>query len=190
MSKKANLKTCSFRHPSVSSYNIYPLLFAPKNKFFRALDFPRIFGQHPKNSAYHQNQQSERAWLSDLKAWRSTILLQLYGVLPNLLRAHYVKTWFSANFWATSEKQRLSSKRTEWTGLTFCLSSLTIYNPWQILQGGGLVTVQEELLHDSLLFYHMFPSLHLQNAGFAISSAEKRSIHRTEFDENDPISSL
>ena len=73
MSKKANLKTCSFRHPSVSSYNIYPLLFAPKNKFFRALDFPRIFGQHPKNSAYHQNQQSERAWLSDLKAWRSTI---------------------------------------------------------------------------------------------------------------------
>ena len=35
-----------------------------------------------------------------------------------------------------------------------------------------------------------YPSLHLQNAGFAISSAEKRSIHRTEFDENDPISSL
>ena len=57
-------------------------------------------------------------------------------------------------------------------------------------KGGGLVTFQEELLHDSLLFYHMFPSLHLQNAGFAISSAEKRSIHRTEFDENDPISSL
>ena len=50
MSKKANLKTCSFRHPSVSSYNIYPLLFAPKNKFFRALDFPRIFGQHPKTA--------------------------------------------------------------------------------------------------------------------------------------------
>ena len=73
MSKKANLKTCSFRHPSVSSYNIYPLLFAPKNKFFRALDFPRIFGQHPKNSAYHQNQQSERAWLFALQAWRSTI---------------------------------------------------------------------------------------------------------------------
>ena len=97
---------------------------------------------------------------------------------------------FSANFGATSEKKRLSSKPTEWTGLTFCLSSLTIYNPWQILQGGGLVTFQGELLHDSLSFYHMFSSLHLQNAGFAISSAEKRSIHRTEFDENDPISSL
>ena len=122
--------------------------------------------------------------------YQRVILLQLYGVLPNLLRAHYVKTWFSANFWATSEKQRLSSKRTEWTGLTFCLSSLTIYNPWQILQGGGLVTFQGELLHDSLSFYHMFSSLHLQNAGFAISSAEKRSIHRTEFHENDPISSL
>ena len=89
---------------------------------------------------------------------------------------------FSAKFWATSEKQRLSSKRTEWTGLTFCLSSLTIYNPWQILQGGGLVTFHGEL--------RQYPSLHLQNAGFAISSAEKRSIHRTEFDENDPISSL
>ena len=35
---------------------------------------------------------------------------------------------FSAKFWATSEKQRLSSKPTEWTGLTFCPSSLTIYN--------------------------------------------------------------
>ena len=52
------------------------------------------------------------------------------------------------------------------------------------------MTFQGELLHDSLSFYHMFSSLHLQNAGFAISSAEKRSIHRTEFDENDPISSL
>ena len=27
----------------------------------RSVDFPRNFGQHPKNSAYHQNEQSERA---------------------------------------------------------------------------------------------------------------------------------
>ena len=82
--------------------------------------------------------------------YQRVILLQLYGVLPNLLRAHYVKTWFSANFWATSEKQRLSSKPTEWTGLTFWPQSLTIYNPWQILQGGGLATFEGELLHDPL----------------------------------------
>ena len=36
--------------------------------------------------------------------YQRVILLQLYGVLPNLLRAHYVKTWFSANFWGNIRK--------------------------------------------------------------------------------------
>ena len=135
MSKKANLKTYSFPHPSVSSYNIYPLLFAPKNKFFRALDFPRIFGQHPKNSAYHQNQQSERAWLSDLKAWRSTI-------------------------------------------------------PDRSSKGGVLRLSKENFCMIRCHVDSLFHILHLQNAGNAESSAEKCSIHRTKFDENDPISSL
>ena len=101
----------------------------------RSVDFPRNSGQLLKNSAYHQNPQSERAWLFVFQAWRSTIpdRSSKGGVL------------------------RLSKQN-------FCMIR------WHV---------------DSL-----FHILHLQNAGNAESSAEKCSIHRTKFDENDPISSL
>ena len=198
MSKKANLKTCSFRHPSVSSYNIYPLLFAPKNKFFRALDFPRIFGQHPKNSAYHQNQQSERAWLFALQAWRSTIpdrsskggVLRLSKENFCMIRCHVDSLFHILHLQnagnAESSAEKCSIHRTKFDE-NDPISSLI---PDRSSKGGVLRLSKENFCMIRCHVDSLFHILHLQNAGNAESSAEKCSIHRTKFDENDPISSL
>ena len=57
-------------------------------------------------------------------------------------------------------------------------------------RGGGLATFKRNFGMIRCHVDSFFHILHLQNAGNAGSSAEKCSIHRTKFDENDLISSF